>query len=85
MSADLTAAATGYLATNQGRPADALKILSAADTTNFLIMNRIAEAHAALGHPAEATAWNNKINTNYQLNLADFTSVNARRRARPAK
>jgi tetratricopeptide (TPR) repeat protein len=85
VSADLTAAAEGYLATNQGRPADALRILSAADTTNFLIMNRIAEAHAALGHPAEATAWNNRINTNNQLNLADFTSVNARRRARPAK
>ena len=85
VSADLTAAAEGYLATNQGRPADALKILGTADTTNFLIMNRIAEAHAALGHPAEATAWNNKINTNYQLNLGDFTSVNARRRARPAR
>ncbi len=85
VSVDLTAAAEGYLATNQGRPADALRILSAADTTNFLIMNRIAEAHAALGHAAEAAAWNNKINTNYQLNLADFTSVNARRRARPAR
>lgn len=85
VSADLTAAAEGYLATSQGRPADALKILGAADTTNFLIMNRIAEAHVALGHPAEATAWNNKVNTNYQLNLADFTSVNARRRARPAR
>lgn len=85
VSADLTAAAEGYLATNQGHPADALKILSAADTTSFLIMNRIAEAHAALGHPAEAKMWNNRINTNYQLNLADFTSVNARRRARPPK
>ena len=85
VSDDMTAAAEAFLATQQGRPADALKILSTADTTNFLVMNRIAEAHAALGHPAEAAAWNNKINSNYQLSLGDFTSVNARRRARPAK
>jgi hypothetical protein len=85
VSADMVAAADAFLATQQGHPADALKILSAADTTNFLVMNRTAEAHAALGHPAEAARWNNKINSNYQLNLADFTSVNARRRARPAR
>jgi len=85
VSSDMIAAAEGYLATQRGRPADALRILSTADTTNFLVMNRIAEAHAALGHTAEATAWNNKINSNYQLNLALFTSVNARRRARPAR
>jgi len=85
VSSDMVAAAEAYLATQQRRPADALKILSAADTTNFLVMNRTAEAHAALGHPAEAAAWNNKINTNYQLNLGDFPSVNARRRARPAR
>ena len=85
VSADMVAAASAYLATQQGHPADALKILSTADTTNFLVMNRTAEAHAALGHAAEATRWNNKINSNYQLNLADFTSVNARRRARPPK
>ena len=85
VSSDMVAAAAAFLATQQGRPAEALKILSAADTTNFLVMNRIAEAHAALGHTAEANAWNNRINNNYQLNLADFTSVNARRRARPAR
>jgi tetratricopeptide (TPR) repeat protein len=85
VSIDMIAAAESYLATQQGRPADALRILSAADTTNFLVMNRIAEAHAALGQTAEAAAWNNKINSNYQLNLADFPSVNARRRARPAR
>jgi hypothetical protein len=45
-------------------------------------MNRIAEAHAALGHSAEATAWNNKIKTNYALNLADFTNVYSRLRAK---
>lgn len=85
VSADMLAAAESYLATEQGSPADALRILSTADTTNFLVMNRLAEAYAALGHPVEAAVWNNKINSNYQLNLGDFTSVNARRRARPAR
>jgi len=84
VSSDMVAAAQAYLATQQGRPAEALKLLSTADTTNFLVMNRLAEAHAGLGHTAEAARWNNKINTNYQLNLADFTSVNSRRRARLA-
>lgn len=82
VSTDMIAAAEGFLATQQRRPADALRILNAADTTNFLVMNRIAEAHAALGHTAEAAAWSNRINSNYQLSLADFTSVNSRRRAR---
>jgi tetratricopeptide (TPR) repeat protein len=84
VSGDMVAAAQAFLATQQGRPAEALKILSTADTTNFLVMNRTAEAHAALGHAAEAARWNDKINSNYQLNLADFTSVNSRRRAKLA-
>lgn len=78
----IVAAAEGYLMTQQGRPADALRILSAADTTNVLIMNRIAEAHAALGHRAEAAAWNAKISGNYELNLLDIPGAHARRRAR---
>jgi hypothetical protein len=78
------AALDGYLLTQQGKPADALVILMAADTTNVLVMNRIAEAHAALGHTAEAAAWNGRVNTNYALNLVDFTNVNSRRRARLA-
>jgi tetratricopeptide (TPR) repeat protein len=78
------AAAEANLATQQGRPADALKILMAADTNDVLVMNRIAEAHAALGHPAEANAWHARINSNYALNLWDFPSVNARRRTRLA-
>jgi hypothetical protein len=78
------AATEANLATLQGRPADALKILMAADTTDILVMNRIAEAHAALGHPAEANAWYAKINSNYALNLWDFPSTNARRRSRLA-
>jgi tetratricopeptide (TPR) repeat protein len=79
---DRVPALEGYLLTQQGKPADALTILMKADTTSVLIMNRIAEAHAALGHPAEAAAWNNRVNTNYALNLIDFTNVNSRRRAK---
>jgi tetratricopeptide (TPR) repeat protein len=79
---DRVPALEGYLLTQQGKPADALKVLMAGDTTSVLIMNRIAEAHAALGHPAEAAAWNNRVNTNYALNLMDFTNVNSRRRAK---
>jgi tetratricopeptide (TPR) repeat protein len=79
---DRVPALEGYLLTQQGKPADALKVLMAGDTTSVLSMNRIAEAHAALGHPAEAAAWNNKVNTNYALNLQDFTNVNSRRRAK---
>jgi tetratricopeptide (TPR) repeat protein len=79
---DRVPALEGYQLTQQGKPADALKILMAADTTSVLVMNRIAEAHAALGHTAEAAAWNNRVNTNYALNLFDFTNVNSRRRAR---
>ena len=84
VSKTLVAAADANLATQQGRPADALKTLMAADTTSVLIMNRIAEAHAALGHTAEAARWNNKVTTNYALNLQDLPSVNARRRTRIA-
>ena len=81
---DWLSALEGYQLTQQGKPADALTILMAADTTNVLVMNRIAEAHAALGHTAEAAAWNNRVNANYALNLADFTNVNSRRRAKLA-
>jgi len=78
------AAVDANLATQQGRPADALKTLMAADTNNILIMNRIGEAHAALGHTAVANAWYARINSNYALNLWDFPTVNARRRSRLA-
>jgi tetratricopeptide (TPR) repeat protein len=77
----MVAAADGNLATAQGGPADGLKILMAADTTSFIVMNRIAEAHSALGHSAEATAWYGRINSNYALVLSDFPAVNARRRS----
>jgi tetratricopeptide (TPR) repeat protein len=82
VSADMVAAADGFQLTQQGKPADALRVLMAADTTNPLVMNRIAEAHAALGHTAEAATWNARVTSNYALNLADYPSVNARRRAR---
>jgi tetratricopeptide (TPR) repeat protein len=82
---DWLSALEGYQLTSQGRPADALVILTAADTANnVLVMNRIAEAHAALGHTSEAAAWNSRVNANYALNLADFTNVNSRRRAKLA-
>jgi len=86
VSNNMVAAAEAFQLTQQGKggAADALRILMAADTTNPLVMNRIAEAHAALGHTAEAAAWNNKVISNYALNLADFTLVNSRRRARLA-
>ncbi len=79
---DRVPALEGYLLTQQGKPADALAILMKGDTTSVLIMNRVAEAHAALGHPAVAAAWNNRVNSNYALNLQDFTNVNSRRRAK---
>ena len=79
---DRVPALEGYLLTQQGKPADALAVLMKSDTTSVLIMNRIAEAHAALGHPAVAAEWNNRVNTNYALSLIDFTNVNSRRRAK---
>ena len=60
----------------------------AADTANnVLVMNRIAEAHAATGSafPGEATAWNRRVNTNYALNLGDFTNVNSRAEGRGSR
>ena len=84
VSKDMLAALEGYQLTQQGKPAEALPILMAADTTDILVMNRIAEAHAALGHSAEAASWNSRVNANYALNLGDFTNVNSRRRARLA-
>ena len=76
------AAMQGAVLTFQGKPADALTILNAADTSNVLVANRIAEAHAALGHRDEAAAWNRRVMANYRLNLVDFTDVNSRRRAK---
>jgi tetratricopeptide (TPR) repeat protein len=78
------AALEGNLLIQQGKPADALKVLMAADTTDLLVMNRIAEAHAALGHPDVAAKWYARINSNYAINLFDWTNVNSRRRARVA-
>lgn len=71
----------GYQLTQQGKPADALTVLMSADTTNVLIMNRIAEAHAAMGHASVAAEWNDRVNKDYALALGDFTNVNSRRRA----
>ena len=78
------AALEGNLLIQQGKPADALRVLMAADTTDLLVQNRIAEAHAALGHTDEAAKWYARINSNYAINLFDWTNVNSRRRARVA-
>ncbi len=84
MSPDLIAIAKGIMLSRQGEHAEALKVLMTADTTNFIVMNRIAEAHAALGHSADATMWNKRILDNYNLSLEDLREANARRRAREA-
>jgi tetratricopeptide (TPR) repeat protein len=82
VSGDHIAAAEGFLLIRQGKPDEALKVLMAADTTKFIVMNRIAEAHAALGHTAESVKWNKRITDNYAVELSDFPGANARRRAR---
>jgi len=79
---DRVPALEGYLLTQQGKAPEALSILMKGDTTSVLIMNRIAEAHATLGHPGVAAAWNSRVNENYAVNLQDFTNVNSRRRAK---
>jgi tetratricopeptide (TPR) repeat protein len=79
---DLIAIAKGVMLTRQGKHAEALKVLMTADTTNFVVMNRVAEAHAALGHSADATMWNKRILDNYNVTLEDLREANARRRAR---
>jgi predicted Zn-dependent protease len=76
------AAAEGFLLTQQGRAAEGLRILTAADTTNVLVIQRIAEAHAALGNRTEAAAWNARIGRNYAINLVNIPAADARRRAR---
>lgn len=78
------AALSGYLLTQQGKAADALTILMASDTTDMIVLNNIAAAHAALGHSDEAAKWWAKINSDNQLSLQDYTNVNSKRRARLA-
>jgi hypothetical protein len=79
---DLVAIAKGLMLTRQRKHAEALKVLMTADTTNLVVMNRIAEVHSALGHSADATMWNKRILDNYNLSLEDVREANARRRAR---
>jgi tetratricopeptide (TPR) repeat protein len=82
--ASRVAALNGYLLTQQGKPAEALNLLMAADTTDLIVLNNIAAAHAALGHADEAARWWTRVNNDKQLSLQDFTNVNSRRRARLA-
>lgn len=78
----LLAISKGLVLTRQGKHDEALKVLMTADTTDFVVMNRIAEAHAALGHSPEAAKWNKRILDNYNVSLEDLREANARRRAR---
>lgn len=79
---DLIAISKGLMLTRQGKHAEALKVLMTADTTNLVVMNRIAQAHATLAHSADATMWNKRILDNYNVTLEDLREANARRRAR---
>jgi len=78
---ELIAALDANLFTKSGRPADALLVLMAQDTTNVLVMSHIAEAHSALGHVAEYHAWTKKITANHAIALGDFSDLYARSRA----
>lgn len=82
MSPDLVAITKGLMLTRQGKPDEALKVFMTADTTNIVVMSRIAEAHAALGHNTNAMMWNKRILDNNNVSLEDLRQANARRRAR---
>lgn len=81
-NADRIAAAEAVMLTSQGKAADALALLGSADLTDPLVAGRLAEAHAALGHTAEATKLQQAIMSDYALSLLDFPATNARARAR---
>lgn len=79
---DRIAAAESFLATSQGKSADGIALLSAADYTDPLVAGRLAEAYAAAGRTADAMKLQQQISNDYALNLVDFGAANARWRAR---
>ena len=79
---DRILAAEAFLATGQGKPADAIALLSKADVTDALVAGRLAEAYAATGNTAEATKLQQQISNDYALNLANWAGANARARSR---
>ncbi|MEO8578479.1 MAG: hypothetical protein ABI556_17335 [Gemmatimonadales bacterium] len=75
-------AAEAYLATAQGKPADAVALLASADQTDMVVAGRLAEAYAALGRTEDAAKMQQQILDSRTLVLADFGATNARARAR---
>ena len=78
------AAAQAFLATAQGKPADAIALLSSADLTDPVVESRLAEAYAASGKAADAAKLQQQIMSDYALTLLDWPAANARYRARMA-
>jgi len=78
------AAAQAFLVTAQGKPADAIALLSSADLTDPVVEGRLAEAYAASGRPADASKLQQQIMSDYALTLVDWAAANARYRARIA-
>lgn len=77
-------AAEAYLATSQGKPADAIALLASADLTDPIVAGRLAEAYLAAGRVDEAAKLQRQIVDDKALVLADFGGTNARARARAA-
>ncbi|HZK79021.1 MAG TPA: hypothetical protein VFC35_08935, partial [Gemmatimonadaceae bacterium] len=80
-NAERIAAAEAFLATAQGKPADAIALLAKADLTDPLVAGRLAEAYAASGNAADAMRLQQQIANDYALNLLDWPAVSARARA----
>ncbi|MEO7319735.1 MAG: tetratricopeptide repeat protein [Chthoniobacteraceae bacterium] len=78
------AGAESFLAASQGKAADAVSLLSAADPTDPVIALRLAEAYAASGRAADATRLQQQISNDNALDLADWPGANSRFRARMA-
>ena len=78
------AGAEAFLATAQGKPAEAIALLTSGDLTDPLIAGRLAEAYAASGRTADAMKLQQQVSSNYALNLADWPAANARYRAHVA-
>ena len=83
-SAARISAAEAYLATSQGKPADAIALLASADLTDPVVAGRLAEAYLAAGRVDEAAKLQRQIVDDKALVLADFGGTNARARARAA-
>jgi hypothetical protein len=77
-------AVEGYIHIKGERPRQALTVLQKADTTDLVVLSRIAEANAMLGNKARSTAQYARIRDDRALNLLDYAAANARARAATA-